>query len=155
MEQVSELRRGTRRPGVLVLMARLIGRDGQPICQEDVRSIECHVRSGDPEQASADSVASPYESPLEVRDVMLSELFTDDWTIDKSGFNFRHDVSPLLANCFLEEAGIQIDVLYRMLLVTGECAIVCFRIRRICNDRYRTISIDSQPDLGSACHATG
>jgi hypothetical protein len=148
---LSERRRITR----LVLMARLIGCDGAPICQEDVQSIECHVRSGQQELADADYAALPFNASVDNGEVISSELITDGWTVDDSGFNFRHDVSPLLAGCFLERPEIEFTVLYRVLLITGEYAIVCFRIRRVSNDRYGTISIDSQPDVGTACHATG
>ena len=73
-------------------MARLVDRDGDPLTQAAVRAISLTIfnRRSEAVFAAAASVA--------VATVIFDTLQTPDiWTVDSTGYNFRHDGTLLTA----------------------------------------------------------
>jgi len=88
--------------GGFSIMARVVGQDAARITQASLTSISYSTFDRDsdtPDTAIIDATA------LTVANVVFDTLLTDDrWTVDGTGYNFRHDVAatavPTGGHCY-------------------------------------------------------
>lgn len=132
MANASDIYGAAFKNGAATLLARIVGAAGAAIVQADINSIRYSVYLLDDEDAdSRTPVAGHSDAALTVADVVFNSLQTDvRWTVDGTGYNFRHalDVS---AHPAFAVAGRRCLVEYRLTPVAGQVIIVRFRINVI------------------------
>lgn len=139
------------RPHTIVLLARLVDRDGNAIGLADIRSIECTVRRFD--DCGVFHRCDDFE--LDTQSLRVAEVIDDgwrhagDWTANGEPFNFRHEL-PMPSDTYGAGAATRIEIRYLITQTTGERTIVRFRIRNNGHDRRGTDPFDSQPITRSA-----
>lgn len=68
---------------------------------------------------------------LSVSEVMVDELLTDSvWTVDETGYNFRHVIDTTVNEAFLK-AGSSYQVRYDLSLVDGQKVIFRYELKAI------------------------
>jgi hypothetical protein len=120
------------RNGSATLLARIVGTGGAPVLQADVSAVKYTVYLLDDQNPdSRTAVAEHSGVSLTVADVVFDTLQTDPiWTIDATGYNFRHvlDVSAYSA---FAVAGRRYLVEYQLTSAVGQMILVRFRINVI------------------------
>lgn len=93
------------------LMARVVGNDAANITQASISSITCNVYD-------AQELGEPILTPTVVVSTSVFESLQTDarWTVDSTGYNFRHD---LPATAF-PDGGKCYRVVYKFTPVSGE-----------------------------------
>ena len=114
--------------GLAVLLARLVDRNGACIRRSDVSCIEFSLYEIDPFSPGILTVVHGQSGVgLPVADVMFDSLQTGgEWSLDRDGYNFRHDFQPGHARAF-PKAGVEYELQYRFTARSGQ-TIVRFRI---------------------------
>jgi hypothetical protein len=116
--------------GSVILMARIIDRNGVPIRRSDIGTIEYSVFELDfrrPENLSA--VCGQEAVVLDVADVIFdSPQIGDWWTVDAMGYNFRHQIY-FARNQKFSKAGLRYEVRYEVTLTGGQQAVIRFRLK--------------------------
>ncbi len=122
--------RATRRPHTIVLLARLVDRDGDAIAPADIRSIECTVRRLDcGSECAGCRRCQIARGSLPVSEVILDDLrHAGDWTESGEPFNFRHEF-PAPSGVACCGAGARYEIQYLVTKTTGERTLIRFRIR--------------------------
>lgn len=143
--------RASLRPHTIVLLARLVDRDGNAIGPADIRSIECTVYR-------VDDAGVPHrcdDLELDTQSLRVAEVIDNDWqhagdwTASGEPFNFRHEL-PAPSDTIGAGAATRFEIRYLIMQTTGECTVVRFHIRNNGHDRRGTDSFDSQPIARSA-----
>lgn len=118
--------------GAAILLARVVGADGEAVTQSDLSAIRYSVLeldAGLPDSTSA--VAGHDNVPLSVGSVVFDTLQTDSlWSIDATGYNFRHEIDVGAAEAF-PTAGVSYQVRYEATPVSGQKMIFRFHLRAI------------------------
>jgi hypothetical protein len=132
MQLINGHRRSVPRANQLTLLARLVGRDGESLRPTDVRSIEYWIVY---ERTSVQAQTPVQHAiPIDVGQVIRTGLSTEsEWLVDRVGYNFCHNVSCLTIAC-ISTSGANIELHYRLTLITGETVIASFRIRNAHHD---------------------
>jgi len=114
----------------VILMARIVDRNGAPIRRSDIRAIEYSVFElyfRRPENLSA--VRGQEAVALDVTEVVFdSPQIGDLWTVDARGYNFRHQIY-FDRNQKFPKAGRRYEVRYEVTLSSGQQAVIRFRLR--------------------------
>ena len=88
--------------GSATMLARVVGADAQPIVRADIASATYSVfllDGDDPDSRAA--VTGQADVSLTVANVIFDTLQTDDlWTVDQTGYNFRHVMDVAAAEAF-------------------------------------------------------
>ncbi len=118
--------------GSVTLLARVVGADGDPIVQADVASAEYSVYLLDDRDADArDAVTAHDGVALNVASIVFNSLQTDSlWTVDETGYNFRH-VLDVSANQAFAIAGRRYLVEFELTPGSGQVILVRFRVNVI------------------------
>ncbi len=118
--------------GSAILMARVVGQDGQPIAQADMAAAEYSVYLLDDQDADARTVVTGHHrATLDVGQVISDTLQTDDlWSVDRQGYNFRHVLDVSVEPAFAV-AGRRYLVEHRLTPHAGQVILVRFRINVI------------------------
>lgn len=115
-----------------VFMSRVENALGQAITQASVASIRYTVYEldvDDPTELTA--VVGHQDATLVINDVVFDTLQTDEsWTVDATGYNFRHELDVSLNEAFLEVGGIY-QVRYELTQVLGQKIVFRFKLRCI------------------------
>jgi len=115
--------------GSATLLARVVGKDAQPITQADISSAKYSVYlldDDDPDSRTA--VTGHSDVALVVADLIFDTLQTDDlWTVDDVGYNLRH-VLDVSANQAFTIAGRRYLVEFELTPADGQIILVRFRI---------------------------
>jgi len=118
--------------GSATMLARVVGADAQPIVQADIASATYSVfllDGDDPNGRTA--VTGQTDVSLTVADIIFDTLQTDDlWTVDDTGYNFRHVLDVSAAEAFAV-AGRACLVEYRLTPVAGQVIVIRFRVNVI------------------------
>jgi hypothetical protein len=114
------------------LLARVVGQAGANIVPADLSAVHYTVYLLDDQDADGrTAVANHTNVALTVADCIFGTLQTDPiWTIDTTGYNFRHVVSVSTHPAFTI-AGRNYLVEYRLTPVAGETILVRFRLNVI------------------------
>ena len=118
--------------GSVTLLARVVGKDGANVVQTDIASAEYSVYLLDDQDADARTAITGHTgvSPA-VADVIFNSLQTDAlWTVDTTGYNFRH-VLDVSANQAFTIAGRRFLVEFELTPSSGQVILVRFRINAI------------------------
>ncbi len=103
-----------------IILARIIGLDGDPQEKADLSTITCLVTDITP--ATPEQIDEP---AVVIADTVFDVLQTDaNWSYDATGYNFKHS---LAGTCF-PEAGHIYEVQYTFTPVGGGPCIVLFRM---------------------------
>ncbi len=118
--------------GSATLLARVVGSDGVAITRSDVASARYSVYLLDDHDADARQVLAGHDGvSLAVADVVFDSLQTDAlWTVDSTGYNFRH-VVDVSANQAFSAAGRRFLVEFTLTPSAGQVILVRFRIDAI------------------------
>jgi len=120
------------RNATAIFMSRVENASGQAITQASITSIRYSVyelNTDDP--ASLTAVVGHEEVALSVNDVVFDTLQTDQsWTVDATGYNFRHELDVLQNEAF-SKAGRVYQVRYELTPVFGQKIIFRFKLRCI------------------------
>jgi len=121
----TELRRS------VVLMARIVDREGRCIGRSDVAAVAYAVYQVDHRQPSErTAVAGHVAARLAVADVLFDDLQLDGgWLADGCGYNFRHTIGLLLPCCEDQRGRQHYEVQYELVTRFGEATRICFEIR--------------------------
>jgi hypothetical protein len=118
--------------GTAVLLARIVNSDGDEVQQADVSTVKYSVFEIDPCQPDNLTVVAGHDDvSLTVSDVIYDSLQTGGlWTVDSTGYNFRHEINVTSAEAF-PKAGAQYQVRYELTPSAGQRTIVRFQLRVI------------------------
>ena len=118
------------RPGTLVLLARLVDRDGDAIGADDIRSIEFVVHRLDcAGEREARAPANSIRQRVSVAEVIVDDWRqAGDWTPSGDPFNFCHEL-PLPTELLRGGEPARLEIEYLITHTTGERTFVRFRIR--------------------------
>lgn len=118
--------------GPAILLARVVGADGQAITQSDVSLISYSILEIDlrlPD--SSKPVAGHQDVSLPVSACVFDTLQTDTtWSADAEGYNFRHVVDVTTADAF-PAAGVCYQVRYEITPVIGQKIVFRFHLRSL------------------------
>ena len=114
----------------VILMARMVDRDGASVQRSHIGSIEYSVYELDfrrPENLTA--VRGQEAVALEVAEVVFdSPQIGDWWTVDAMGYNFRHQIY-FDRSQKISRAGLRYEVRYEVTLTGGQQAVIRFRLK--------------------------
>jgi hypothetical protein len=115
--------------GSVVLLARIVGNDGNIVVPGDIGAIAYSVYLLDDQNADNRTVVEGHENAaLTPSGVLFSSLQTGPlWTVDIYGYNFRHALDVSTHPAF-PVAGRRYLVEYRLTPTTGQVIVVRFRI---------------------------
>lgn len=118
--------------GTAVLMARVVGPDGDPIETADVSSIRYsiyEINHLDPGDLSV--VAGHEDVALTVGNVIYDTLQTGGlWTVDATGYNFRHEVDVSSDPAF-PNAHADYQVRYEVTPTSGQVVVFRFLLHAL------------------------
>lgn len=118
--------------GTAVLLARIVDSDGNDVQQADVTAVKYSVFEIDPCLPDNLTVVAGHDNvSLSVGDVIYDSLQTGGlWTVDATGYNFRHEINVSSAEAF-PKAGAQYQVRYELTPAAGQRTVVRFQLRVI------------------------
>jgi hypothetical protein len=115
--------------GLVVLMARVVDRNGLPVRTSDVQSVEYSILDLAFRGRNGNAAADPRRLVLSVGDVFCSSLQTGLlWRADEAGYNFRHSIRLKEHAVFLASTACW-EARYRVVLRGGNRMVMRFRIK--------------------------
>lgn len=132
MAEASDIHGTALKNGSATLLARIVGADAADIARADIDSIHYSVYLLDEGDADArTAVAGHDDVELAVADVVFDTLQSDAiWTVDASGYNFRHELDVSTDPAFAI-AGRRYLVEHRLTPAVGQIILARFRIHVI------------------------
>jgi len=114
------------------LLARVVGWDGTAVTQTSLSSIVYSIFLLDDSDPDARTdVDGHTDVELRIADVICDSLQTDDlWTVDATGYNFRHTID-ISENPAFAAAGRRYLVEYTLTPTSGQIVLVRFRVNVI------------------------
>ena len=118
--------------GSVTLMARIVGPTGVNIVQADVNTVKYTIYLLDDQNPDSRTAVTEHANVmLAVSAVIFDSLQTDAiWTVDATGYNFRHVVDVSAHQAFAV-AGRRYLVEYQLTPAIGQMILVRFRINVI------------------------
>lgn len=118
--------------GTATLLARVVGWDAEAITQADVDQITYTVYRQSATQPPTRTAVELHEDlAAAVASVIFDALQTDArWTVDATGYNFRHTI-PLAPGPLFATPAAQWIVEYTITPVSGEPIVVPFFLRSV------------------------
>lgn len=116
--------------GTVMLLARIVGADNEPIVAADIDAISYSIFALDPcLPNSLTSVDGHDDVALDAEDVISDTLVVSDmWTVDETGHNFSHTIDISEDEAF-PTAGLDYQVRYELQPVEGQRIVMRFRLR--------------------------
>jgi hypothetical protein len=116
--------------GFAILMARLVDGSGAAVRRADVLAVDYSIYELDPcWPNNLTIIAGCRHIELDVEEVLFDAVQSDNmWTVDDTGYNFRHEIRPARAQAF-PKAGVDYELQYRFTSRCGQKITVRFRIR--------------------------
>ncbi len=113
--------------GTATLMARIRGDDAEEIVRADISAIAYTVYLLDDNDPNTRTEIENHEAvAVTVNSVVYDTLQTDDrWTVDATGYNFRHTI-PIATYAAFETAGKHFLVEYVLTPVSGQKILVVY-----------------------------
>lgn len=132
MAEASDIHGTALKNGSATLLARIVGADAADITRADIDSIRYSVYLLDDGDADARTVVAGHDDvELAVADVVFDTLRIDAiWTVDASGYNFRHELDVSTDPAFAI-AGRRYLVEHRLTPAAGQVILARFRIHVI------------------------
>jgi hypothetical protein len=132
MPEITDIFGTTMKNGTATLMARIVGHDAALATPDDIASVDYSIYLLDDDDPDARSAVTGHdEVSLTVADVLFTSLQTDDrWTVDTTGYNFRHTID-ISSNQAFTIAGRRYLVEYRLTPDEGQVIIARFRVNVI------------------------
>jgi hypothetical protein len=132
MPTAADIRGTVFKNGAAVLMARIVGLDGDAVVTSDLVDVHYsvfEVNLSDPD--SLTTIAGHDNVELTVGDVFYDTLQTGEpWSVDAVGYNFLHQIDVATNEAFLS-AGASYQVRYEVTPVTGQKVVFRFLVRCI------------------------
>lgn len=118
--------------GSVTLLARIVGADGVNVIGSDINTIKYSVYLLDDQNPdNRIAVADHTNVSLAVANVVFNSLQTDAmWTVDTTGYNFRHVLDVSTHQAFTV-AGRRYLIEYQLTPAVGQMILVRFRINVI------------------------
>jgi hypothetical protein len=118
--------------GSLVLLARVVGVDGQPLVRSQVSAASYTLSQLDPQDPDHESpVVGHTARPLLVADILFDSLQRDAaWEYDQLGYNFRH-LLDVAAQPAFAAAGQAYRLRYELAVPGSQPVLVRFKIKAI------------------------
>jgi hypothetical protein len=115
----------------VVLMARIVDREGRCIGRSDAAAIRYSVYEMNPLSAEEPTVVpGRVVVPLTVNDVLFDELQRGGgWSVDGDGHNFRHVFELPAPQRGTRRSRRRFEVRYDLVSGSGEATTICFEIR--------------------------
>lgn len=132
MPMAQDIRGTVYKNGTAVLMARIVGPDGEPVETADIDSLSYTVYEIDPVRPDSPSAIAGHTSvALDEEQVFFDELQTGElWTLDEEGFNFRHEVD-VSTNPAFPKADVNYQVRYEITPIGGQKMVFRFLLHSI------------------------
>ncbi len=120
------------RNATAIFMSRVENASGQAITQASIASIRYAVYAIDGNDPDMLSVVAGHDNvTLNESDVVFDTLQTDEaWTVDATGYNFRHELDVSQNEAFSKAGGIY-QVRYELTPVLGQKIVFRFKLRCI------------------------
>jgi len=114
----------------VVLLARLVGEDGQLVTTSTLSSIEYTIYELD--EANPDTL-TPVSGHTSVSVTIGSAVFDDLqidelWSVDQQGYNFRH-VLDVSANQAFTKAGVHFLARFELIPTSGQTIVARFKLK--------------------------
>ncbi len=118
--------------GSVTLLARIVGAGGANVIQADINTIKYSVYLLDDQNPDNRTAVTEHTNvTLAVADVVFNSLQTDAmWTVDTTGYNFRH-VLDVSAHQAFGVAGRRYLIEYQLTPAIGQMILVRFRMNVI------------------------
>ncbi|MEM6329101.1 MAG: hypothetical protein AAF790_02515 [Planctomycetota bacterium] len=118
--------------GAAILLARVVGADGQAITASDLSSIRYSVLELDECRPNTSVVVpGPDGVAIAAAPTVFDTRQTDAlWTVDAAGYNFRHELDVATNDAF-PKAGVAYQVRYEMTPVSGQKVVFRFHLRAV------------------------
>lgn len=115
--------------GTATLMARVVGRDGEPVRQADLLAAACSVYLLDPHDPDRRTAVEGHAAlALPVAELISDTLQTGPpWDVDDVGYNLRHTIDVAGGSPFAH-AGRRYLVEFRLHPAAGQPILVRFRL---------------------------
>ena len=115
-----------------ILLARVIGEDGEPIAAADIDAVKYSITRLDEDDPDVETpVEGHTDQTLAVGDVLFESLQTGGlWEVDSVGFNFRHAIDVGSSQAF-SQAGVFYRVRYDLAVSGGQAIVVRFKLKVI------------------------
>ena len=115
--------------GTLTMMARVVGEDAADIAQADVSSIIYTIFALNEKDVNAETpVVNHTAVSLTVASVVFDSLQTDArWTVDTTGYNFRHEID-VSSNAAFTVRGAKYLVVHHLTPPSGQVYQVNFEL---------------------------
>jgi hypothetical protein len=132
MPQAKDIYGTAFKNGSAILMARIVDAAGANVQQAGIAAIEYSVFELDPCRPDDLAIVSGHDGvALTVANVIYNSLQTGGlWTLDATGYNFRHDIDVTSSEAF-PKAGVEYQIRYELTPTTGQKSIVRFQLRVI------------------------
>lgn len=132
MPQASDILGTAFKNGSAILMARIVDSAGAYIQQSGVSAIKYSIYELDPCRTDNVAVVVGHDTvSLSVSSVVYDSLQTGGlWTIDATGYNFRHQIDVSQDEAF-PKAGTHYQVRYELTPTAGQKSIIRFQLRVI------------------------
>lgn len=132
MPTAQDIRGTVFKNGSAVLLARIVGPDGDAVATSDLASIRYSVLAIDPiDHNTLTPVNGHDDAALTVEDVFYDTLQTGGaWSIDETGYNFRHELEVATDDAF-PTAGTDYQIRYEVTPVSGQKLVFRFVVRCI------------------------
>jgi hypothetical protein len=151
MLQTREVCETVFKNGVAVLMARIVDATGRRVRRAQIESLAYAIFEVDAESGACVQAVRGHDGAfLDVDSVFLDSLACEDaWSIDVSGYNFRHEIRANAGGSF-PRSHARYEIRYLFVPKLGEPIVIRFFVRIKSDDRRRANSIDSQPNTRPA-----
>lgn len=118
--------------GAAILLARVVGADGQLVVPGDVALITYSVLELDERRPDETTVVEGHEAKVLLADeVFFAGLQSDSlWSADTTGYNFRHEIDVSAYEAF-PAAGVSYQVRYEVTPTSGQKLVFRFHLRAI------------------------
>ena len=129
MATAADIRGTVFKNGSAVLLARIVGPDGDPVATTDLSTLHYSVLAIDPCDPDALTPVAGHDNvQLAVGDVFYDTLQTGGpWSVDATGYNFRHQVDVTTSEAF-PIAGTSYLVRYEAIPVSGQKTVFRFLV---------------------------
>jgi hypothetical protein len=114
--------------GSVTAMARLVGSDGELVAQADIASISYTIYTWDKYEGTRTAVEDHEDEALSPVSAYVFDTLQDDgiWTVDETGYNFRHVLDVSAHPAFAAVGTYLIE--YQLTPVAGQVIIVRFAV---------------------------
>ncbi|MGI6420409.1 MAG: hypothetical protein ACOX1P_32665 [Thermoguttaceae bacterium] len=132
MANAADIRGTVFRKGSAVLLARVVGADGNLLAPLDLASAEYTIHALDPGDPNAETPVNGHAAVAVPVASLISPTLKNDalWEVDTTGYNFRHELD-VSADPAFPEAARHYRIVFELHPYQGQVILVRFRVYAI------------------------